>query len=84
MSTNAALHELFVEAMTSLASGVAVVTARKANGDPNFNISFYVLGASGDYAGVLDDALELSSYASRREAQISVASVPTPARNTSV
>jgi flavin reductase (DIM6/NTAB) family NADH-FMN oxidoreductase RutF len=34
MSTNAALHELFVEAMTSLASGVAVVTTRKPNGDP--------------------------------------------------
>jgi flavin reductase ActVB len=34
MTTNAALHELFVEAMTSLASGVAVVTARKPNGDP--------------------------------------------------
>jgi flavin reductase ActVB len=34
MSTSAALHELFVEAMTSLASGVAVVTARKQNGDP--------------------------------------------------
>jgi flavin reductase ActVB len=34
MSTNAALHELFVEAMTSLASGVAVVTTRKASGDP--------------------------------------------------
>jgi flavin reductase (DIM6/NTAB) family NADH-FMN oxidoreductase RutF len=34
MSTNPALHELFVESMTSLASGVAVVTARKADGDP--------------------------------------------------
>ena len=34
MSTNAALHELFIEAMTSLASGVAVVTARKRSGDP--------------------------------------------------
>jgi flavin reductase (DIM6/NTAB) family NADH-FMN oxidoreductase RutF len=34
MSTDAALHELFVEAMTSLASGVAVVTTRKPNGDP--------------------------------------------------
>jgi flavin reductase ActVB len=34
MSTNTALHELFVEAMTSLASGVAVVTSRKPNGDP--------------------------------------------------
>ena len=34
MSTNAPLHELFVEAMTSLASGVAVVTARKPDGDP--------------------------------------------------
>jgi flavin reductase ActVB len=34
MSTNAALHELFVDAMTSLASGVAVVTTRKPNGDP--------------------------------------------------
>jgi flavin reductase ActVB len=34
VSTNSALHELFVEAMTSLASGVAVATARKANGDP--------------------------------------------------
>jgi flavin reductase (DIM6/NTAB) family NADH-FMN oxidoreductase RutF len=34
MSTNAALHQLFVEAMTSLASGVAVVTARKPGGEP--------------------------------------------------
>jgi flavin reductase (DIM6/NTAB) family NADH-FMN oxidoreductase RutF len=34
MSTNAAIHELFIEAMTSLASGVAVVTARKRSGDP--------------------------------------------------
>lgn len=34
MSTSAALHELFVEAMTSLASGVAVVTTRKPSGDP--------------------------------------------------
>jgi flavin reductase (DIM6/NTAB) family NADH-FMN oxidoreductase RutF len=34
MSTDAAHHELFVEAMTSLASGVAVVTTRKPNGDP--------------------------------------------------
>jgi N4-(beta-N-acetylglucosaminyl)-L-asparaginase len=25
---------------------------RKANGDPNFNINFYVLNAQGDYAGV--------------------------------
>jgi flavin reductase (DIM6/NTAB) family NADH-FMN oxidoreductase RutF len=33
MSTDAPLHELFVEAMTSLASGVAVVTARKPDGD---------------------------------------------------
>jgi flavin reductase (DIM6/NTAB) family NADH-FMN oxidoreductase RutF len=34
MSTDATLHELFVEAMTSLASGVAVVTVRKPDGDP--------------------------------------------------
>jgi flavin reductase ActVB len=34
MTTNAALHQLFLEAMTSLASGVAVVTARKPSGDP--------------------------------------------------
>ena len=34
MSTHAPLHELFVEATTSLASGVAVVTARKRSGDP--------------------------------------------------
>ena len=24
----------------------------KANGDPNFNINFYVLNAAGEYAGV--------------------------------
>jgi flavin reductase (DIM6/NTAB) family NADH-FMN oxidoreductase RutF len=34
MSTDAALHELFVEAMTSLASGVAVITTRKPDDDP--------------------------------------------------
>jgi flavin reductase (DIM6/NTAB) family NADH-FMN oxidoreductase RutF len=34
MSPDATLHELFVEAMTSLASGVAVVTVRKPDGDP--------------------------------------------------
>ena len=34
MSPDATLHELFVEAMTSLASGVAVVTVRKPGGDP--------------------------------------------------
>jgi flavin reductase (DIM6/NTAB) family NADH-FMN oxidoreductase RutF len=34
MTTNDRLHELFVEAMTSLASGVAVVTARKPDGRP--------------------------------------------------
>ena len=34
MSANAPLHELFVEAMTSLASGVAVVTTRKPGGEP--------------------------------------------------
>jgi flavin reductase (DIM6/NTAB) family NADH-FMN oxidoreductase RutF len=34
MSTDATLHELFVEAMTSLASGVAVVTVRKPDGNP--------------------------------------------------
>jgi flavin reductase (DIM6/NTAB) family NADH-FMN oxidoreductase RutF len=34
MSSDATLHELFVEAMTSLASGVAVVTARTPDGNP--------------------------------------------------
>jgi flavin reductase (DIM6/NTAB) family NADH-FMN oxidoreductase RutF len=34
MTTNDRLLELFVEAMTSLASGVAVVTARKPDGRP--------------------------------------------------
>jgi flavin reductase (DIM6/NTAB) family NADH-FMN oxidoreductase RutF len=34
MTTDARLHELFVEAMTGLASGVAVLTARKPDGDP--------------------------------------------------
>jgi flavin reductase ActVB len=34
MEMTTALHELFIEAMTSLASGVAVVTARKPSGDP--------------------------------------------------
>jgi flavin reductase (DIM6/NTAB) family NADH-FMN oxidoreductase RutF len=34
VSTSAPLHELFLEAMTSLASGVAVVTVRKPSGDP--------------------------------------------------
>ena len=34
MRTNLALHELFLEAMTSLASGVAVITARRRDGGP--------------------------------------------------
>jgi len=34
MTTHDRLHELFVEAMTSLASGVAVLTARKPDGRP--------------------------------------------------
>jgi flavin reductase (DIM6/NTAB) family NADH-FMN oxidoreductase RutF len=34
MSTDAAFHELFVGGVTSLASGVAVVTARRTSGNP--------------------------------------------------
>lgn len=34
MSTAEPLHELFLEAMASLASGVAVITTRKPNGEP--------------------------------------------------
>jgi flavin reductase (DIM6/NTAB) family NADH-FMN oxidoreductase RutF len=34
MTVEPTLHELFVEAMSSLASGVAVITARKPSGEP--------------------------------------------------
>jgi flavin reductase (DIM6/NTAB) family NADH-FMN oxidoreductase RutF len=34
MTVEPTLHELFVEAMSSLASGVAVITARKPGGEP--------------------------------------------------
>jgi flavin reductase ActVB len=34
MTIEPTLHELFVEAMSSLASGVAVITARKPGGEP--------------------------------------------------
>jgi len=41
-----------LEALKRIKANTVEKRLRKANGDPNFNINFYVLSASGEYAGV--------------------------------
>ena len=41
-----------MEALKRIKANTVEKRLRKANGDPNFNINFYVLSASGEYAGV--------------------------------
>jgi N4-(beta-N-acetylglucosaminyl)-L-asparaginase len=41
-----------MEALKRIKANTVEKRLRKANGDPNFNISFYVLSKSGDHAGV--------------------------------
>ena len=41
-----------MEALKRIKSNTIEKRLRKANGDPNFNINFYVLNAKGEYAGV--------------------------------
>ena len=41
-----------MEALKRIKANTIEKRLRKANGDPNFNINFYVLNAKGDYAGV--------------------------------
>ncbi len=41
-----------MEALKRIRANTVEKRLRKGNGDPNFNINFYVLNAKGDYAGV--------------------------------
>ena len=41
-----------LEALKRIKANTVEKRLRKANGDPNFNINFYVLNAKGEYAGV--------------------------------
>jgi N4-(beta-N-acetylglucosaminyl)-L-asparaginase len=41
-----------MEGLKRIRANTVAKRLRKANGDPNFNINFYVLNAQGDYAGV--------------------------------
>jgi N4-(beta-N-acetylglucosaminyl)-L-asparaginase len=41
-----------LDALKRIKANTVEKRLRKANGDPNFNISFYILSASGEYAGV--------------------------------
>lgn len=41
-----------MEALRRICSNTTEKWLRKKNGDPNFNISFYILNAKGEYAGV--------------------------------
>ena len=41
-----------MEALKRIKSNTVEKRLRKANGDPNFNITFYILSATGDHAGV--------------------------------
>jgi N4-(beta-N-acetylglucosaminyl)-L-asparaginase len=41
-----------MEALRRIKANTVEKRLQKANGDPNFNINFYVLSAKGDYAGV--------------------------------
>jgi N4-(beta-N-acetylglucosaminyl)-L-asparaginase len=41
-----------LDALKRIKANTIETRLRKANGDPNFNISFYVLSATGEYAGV--------------------------------
>jgi N4-(beta-N-acetylglucosaminyl)-L-asparaginase len=41
-----------MEALKRIKANTVEKRLRKANGDPNFNVSFYVINAKGEYAGV--------------------------------
>ena len=52
MRRGKAAKDAGMEALKRIKANTVEKRLLKANGDPNFNINFYVLSANGDYAGV--------------------------------
>ena len=52
-----------MEALRRIKANTVEKRLLKPNGDPNFNVSFYVLSAAGEYAGVTMYAIDDTQYA---------------------
>ena len=52
-----------MEALKRIRANTVEKRLLKPNGDPNFNVSFYVLSATGEYAGVTMYAIDDTQYA---------------------